>query len=71
MLDCLFVCLFGVYRPTLEFSTHMETSPLPIITWPLISEGSLACNTGLLLLTRIIQFVCKHCRSYETTYFEK
>ena len=23
-----FVCLFGVYRPTREFFTHMETSPL-------------------------------------------
>ena len=26
---CLLVCLFGVYRPTQEFFTHMETSPLP------------------------------------------
>ena len=23
---CLFVCLFGVYRPTQAFFTHMETS---------------------------------------------
>ena len=30
---CLFVCLFvfwGVYRPTREFFTHIETSPLPV-----------------------------------------
>ena len=26
---CLFVCLFGVLRPTREFLTHFETSPLP------------------------------------------
>ena len=26
----LFVCLFGVYHPTREFFTHMETSPLPV-----------------------------------------
>ena len=24
------VCLFGVYRPTREYFTHMETSPLPV-----------------------------------------
>ena len=24
------VCFFGVYRPTREFFTHMETSPLPV-----------------------------------------
>ena len=28
-LFCLF-CLFGVFRPTREFFTHMETSPLPV-----------------------------------------
>ena len=27
---CLFVCLFGVFRPTQEFFTHMYTSPLPV-----------------------------------------
>ena len=51
---CLFVCLFGVFRPTREFFTHMETSPagegLQIFTfdrhsWPLSSEGSLTCHT--------------------------
>ena len=26
----MFVCLGGVYRPTREFFTHMETSPLPV-----------------------------------------
>ena len=26
---CLFVCLFGVFRPTREFFIHLETSPLP------------------------------------------
>ena len=35
----LFVCLCGVYRPTLEFFTHhMETSPLPVKgckCWPM------------------------------------
>ena len=25
-----FVCLFGVYSPTREFFTHIETSPLPV-----------------------------------------
>ena len=25
-----FVCLLGVYLPTREFFTHMETSPLPV-----------------------------------------
>ena len=27
---CLFVCLFGGFRPTWEFFTHMESSPLPV-----------------------------------------
>ena len=46
------VCLFGVYRPTREFFTHM---PLPVKgcifftyarhSWPLSSEGSLTCHT--------------------------
>ena len=53
-LLCLFVCLFGFFRPTREFFTHMETSPagegLQIFTfdrhsWPLSSEGSLTCHT--------------------------
>ena len=26
----VFVCLFGVYRPTREFFTHLETSLLPV-----------------------------------------
>ena len=28
--DYIFVCLFGVYRATREFFTHMETSPLSV-----------------------------------------
>ena len=51
-----FVCLFGIYRPTWEFSTYMETSPLLLKGckfWPMLnthgnwssSEGSLACHT--------------------------
>ena len=43
-----FVCLLGVSRPTREFFTHMETTPLPVQiltyprhSWPLSSEGSL------------------------------
>ena len=45
-----FPFFFGVYRPTREFFTHMETSPLQILTyarhsWPLSSEGSSACHT--------------------------
>ena len=35
-----FVCLCGVYRPTREFITHMETSPLPVKGckfWPMLS----------------------------------
>ena len=27
---CLFVCLFGVFRPTRELFTHLETSSLPV-----------------------------------------
>ena len=26
----LFVCLFGVFRATRNFYTHLETSPLPV-----------------------------------------
>ena len=26
----MFVCLFGVFRPTWEFFTHLDTSPLPM-----------------------------------------
>ena len=26
----LYVCLFVVFRPSREFLTHMETSPLPV-----------------------------------------
>ena len=38
-----FVCfVLGVYRPTREFFTHMETSRY---SWPLSSEGSLTCHT--------------------------
>ena len=42
--------VFGVYRPTREYFTYMETSPLPVNgyarhTWPLNSEGSLACHS--------------------------
>ena len=51
----LIVCLFGIYRPTREFFTHMETSPLSVKgckiltyarhSWPLSTAGSLACHT--------------------------
>ena len=47
-------CLFGVFRPTRERFTHIETSLLPVKglhiltyarhSWPLRSEGSLACH---------------------------
>ena len=38
--DCMFLCLFGVFRSTREFFTHMNTSPLPVkgyarLLWPL------------------------------------
>ena len=56
-LDCLFVCLFGVYSQTREFFTHMETSLLRVKgckfltyarhSWQLSSEGSLACQNLL------------------------
>ena len=26
-----FVCLFGFFRPTREFFTHLQTSPLPVM----------------------------------------
>ena len=56
----LFVCLFGVFRPTREFFTYMETSPWPVKglqiltyplhSWQLSSKVSLAyhtyCDTG-------------------------
>ena len=50
----LFVCLFGVYRPTQEFYSYGEVTiageGLKILTyawhsWPLSSEASLACHT--------------------------
>ena len=62
LIFILLVCWRGVYRPTREFFTHMETSPLPVKgckflkTYarhlrPLSSEGSLTCHaycdTGL------------------------
>ena len=28
LIVCLIVCLFGDFRPTREFFTHMKTSPL-------------------------------------------
>ena len=40
---CVFVCLFGVYRPTQEVFTHMETSPLQVKGckfWPLLDIRS-------------------------------
>ena len=50
------VCLFGVFRPTREFFTHLETSPFPLKCfklWTLLgtyghmcSEGFLACHTN-------------------------
>ena len=43
------VCLFGVFRPTREFFTHMETSPLSLKGckfWHMLDTyGSLACHT--------------------------
>ena len=48
---CLFVCLFGVYLPTREFFTHMETSPLPVKAckfWPLLGthgNWAVTCHT--------------------------
>ena len=36
---CLYVCLIGVWRPTREFFTHMESSPLPVKDckfWPML-----------------------------------
>ena len=55
-----FICLFGGFRPTWEFFTHIETSPLKnfynltyarhLYLCPLSSEGTLAfdtyCDTG-------------------------
>ena len=45
----LFVCLFVAFRPTREFFTYIGEG-LQILTyvlhsWPLKSEGSLACHT--------------------------
>ena len=36
---CFFVCLFGVFRPTQEYFTNMEKSPLPMEgckLWPML-----------------------------------
>ena len=49
-VECLCVSFFGGFRPTREFFTHMETSPLPLKgyvrhSWSLCSDGSLACHT--------------------------
>ena len=53
----LFGCLFGVYRSTREFFTHIMTSPLPVkgcqfgpipmlgTHGPTSGKGSLACHT--------------------------
>ena len=46
-----FVCLDGVYRPTQEFFTHMETSPLPVKGckfWPILGthgHWAVTCHT--------------------------
>ena len=72
---CYIVCLFGGFRSTREFFTHMKTSPLPvreskILTytrhkWPLSSEGSLAyhtyCDTRHLFTMVINYSKMEHC----------
>ena len=40
-----FVCLFGGFRPTQEFFTHFEILTHVWHSWPLSSNGSLACHT--------------------------
>ena len=56
ILFVLFVCLFGVFRPTRGFFTHMETSPSLVKGcefWPVLGihghwavhVGSLTCHT--------------------------
>lgn len=51
---CLFVCLFWWFHHTRELFTPMETIPISVrdgnfanaqYSWPLSSEGSMACNT--------------------------
>ena len=46
----IILCLLGVFRPTREFFTYMETSPLPMKayarhSWPLSRGDSIACHT--------------------------
>ena len=51
----MFLVCLGIYCPTREFFSHLETSPLPVLgqqnltyarhSWLLSSEGSLACHT--------------------------
>ena len=48
------ICFFGVFRPTQEFFTYMETSRLPVKgcildSWSLNSRGSLVCYTSVVL----------------------
>ena len=49
---CMVVCMFGVFRPTREFLTHMETSSLPVKCckfWPrhgTHSHWEVRCHTN-------------------------
>ena len=51
--EIVFVCLFGVYRPTQEFFTHMETSPFPVKDykfWPMLGTHN---NWAVKFLKRV------------------
>ena len=67
----LFVCLFGCVHPTRKIFTHIETSPFLTYarhSWPLSSEGSLACHTycdtGHPLIMVISEEHCTCCREF-------
>ena len=79
----LFVRLFGVLRPTREFFTHLETSPLPVRgckfwprhIWPLSSDGFLACHTycdkGHLFISDTNPWYRAFCRGAVITCFNE
>ena len=71
------ICLFGGFRPTRELFTHLEKSPLQILTyarhiWSLSNKGSLAyhtyCDAGHVYNGHLRELVRSHtyCRAYSS-----
>ena len=54
---CLFVCLFGVFRPTREFFTQLEMSPLPVKGckfWPMLGTHGHWAVRGLYSVSHLL-----------------